>query len=108
MFTVGFYDEGVQESVLKLPNGIRAKFTRITKAIMQQEGSNFGMPYTRAMGDGLFEIRAKGKEGIARGFFCTLVGKRIVILHVFIKKTQETPQKELEIARKRLKEVKNG
>ena len=44
------------------------------------------MPYTCAMGDGLFEIRAKGQEGIGRALFCTVVGKRIVILHGFIKR----------------------
>ena len=57
------------------------------------------------MGKGLFEIRARGKEGIGRAFFCTAVGNKIVVLHTFIKKTQKTPLKELKIARKRLKEV---
>ena len=52
-------------------------------------------------------MRPKGKEGIARVFYCTLVGKRIVILHGFIKKTQETPKKELDIAISRMKEIKN-
>lgn len=66
------------------------------------------MPYTEAMGEGLFEIRARGVEGIGRAFFCTLVGRRIVILHSFIKKTQKTPKKELEIARQRMIEVKSN
>jgi phage-related protein len=65
------------------------------------------LPHSRAMGNGLFELRPKGKEGIARIFYCTLVGKRIVILHGFIKKTQETPRKELDIALKRMNEVKD-
>ena len=63
------------------------------------------MPYTRPFGEGLFEIRAKGPEGIGRAFFCCLVGRRVVILHGFIKKTQATPTQELKIARQRLKEV---
>ena len=63
------------------------------------------MPYTRAMGDGLFEIRAKGQEGIGRALFCTVVGKRIVILHGFIK-TEQTPQRALDTARRRMKEVR--
>jgi len=62
----------------------------------------------RAMGQGLFELRCKGKEGIGRAFYCTMVGREIVVLHCFIKKTQDTPDKELAIARKRLKEVLNG
>jgi phage-related protein len=56
----------------------------------------------------LFEIPAKGREGIGRGFFCTLVGKRIVILHGFIKKTEQTPARELRTARQQLKEEQNG
>lgn len=64
------------------------------------------MPFTRAMGKGLFEIRAKGHAGIARGLFCTISKNRIVILHAFIKKTEATPPKELDLAIKRMKEVK--
>jgi phage-related protein len=61
------------------------------------------------MGDGLFELRARGPEGIGRVFYCTQVGQRIVVLHSFVKKTQETPDGELRIARKRMKEVRiNG
>ncbi len=57
---------------------------------------------------GLFELRLNGVEGIARVFFCTLVGKRIVMLHSFIKKSDKTPPREREIAEARLKEVKDA
>jgi phage-related protein len=57
------------------------------------------------MGNGLFELRPRGPEGIAKVFYCTRVGRSIVILHVFIKKTQETPKRELEIARRRQREM---
>ena len=60
------------------------------------------------MSDGLFELRVKGKEGIARVFYCTLVGQRIIMLHGFIKKSQQTPPKELKLARQRLAEVKKS
>jgi len=72
---------------------------------MIEFGSNLGMPHTQAMSDGLFELRLKSKEGLARVFYCTLVGRRIVMLHSFIKKSQKTPAKELELARRRMKEV---
>ncbi len=75
---------------------------------MAISGPNLGMPYTKAMGDGLFEIRVRGSEGIGRVFFCCLVGRQVIILHGFIKKTQATPPKELAIARKRLKEVNDA
>jgi phage-related protein len=56
----------------------------------------------------LFEIRLKGREGIARVFYCTVVNQRIVMLHQFIKKTDKTPLKELNIARQRLKDIKGA
>ena len=70
-------------------------------------GPNLGEPHTKAMGGGLFELRLKGAEGIARVFYCALIGKRIVMLHSFVKRSPRTPQQELEVARSRMKEVKN-
>jgi len=68
-------------------------------------GPNLGMPFTRSMDCGLFEVRAKGKEGIARAFFCTRVRRRLVVLHAFVKKSRKTPKRELDLARRRLAEV---
>ncbi len=59
------------------------------------------------MGDGLFELRLRAPEGIARVFYCTVVDRKIVVLHHFVKKTDKTPKKDLETARARLKEIKN-
>jgi phage-related protein len=75
---------------------------------MEIYGPNLGMPHTRAMGEGLFELRLKAAEGIARVFYCTLIGQRIVMLHQFIKKSEKTPRKELEIALRRMKETKDA
>jgi phage-related protein len=75
---------------------------------MEIYGPDLGMPPTRAMGDGLFELRLKAMEGIVLIFYRTLVGQRIVILHQFIKKSGKTPRKELVIARRRMREVKNA
>ena len=102
---IDFYNAKVAATVDRWPVGILASFARITR-LMQEHGPDLGMPHTRAMGGGLFEVRAKGREGIGRAFFCTVVGQRIVILHVFTKKTEQTPARELETARTRLKEVK--
>ena len=103
---ITFYDEKEEEIIENWPVGIRATFFRIGIRI-EENGPNLGMPLTRSMGDGLFEIRARGKEGIGRSLFCTLVGRRVVILNSFIKKTQKTPQREIEKARARMKEVKS-
>jgi phage-related protein len=106
-FTVEFFNKNVQEEVFSWPEGmegILASFTRIALS-MAEHGPNLGMPYTKAFGNGLFEIRAKGKEGIGRAFFCTLVERRIVVLSGFIKKTEQTPQRELALARQRQKKL---
>lgn len=68
-------------------------------------GPNLGLPFTDSLGQGLFEIRARGKEGIGRAFFCTVVERKILVLHAYIKKSQKIPARELEVARKRLAEV---
>ena len=70
-------------------------------------GANLGEPHSKAFGNGLFELRLKGQEGIARVFYCTVIGKEVIMLHSFIKKTQKTPVKELEVAKSRLKEIKD-
>ncbi|WP_228956933.1 MULTISPECIES: type II toxin-antitoxin system RelE/ParE family toxin [Photorhabdus] len=74
---------------------------------MREHGANLGEPHTEAFGNGLFELRLKGAEGIARVFYCTMIGHRIVMLHSFVKKTQKTPLKERRKAEVRMKEVKN-
>ncbi len=93
-YTIEFYNEAVKGEILEWPAGIRASFVRIAER-MTDTGPNLGMPYTRAMGDGLFEIRAKGQEGIGRAMFCTLVGRRVVVLHWFIKKTEQTRRQRI-------------
>ncbi len=101
-----YYNENVQRILNAWPVSIRAVYARITERI-SVFGPNLGMPFTRALGNGLFEIRAKGKEGIGRAFFCTVVGQKVVVLHVYIKKSEKTPLKELELARKRQEEFKH-
>lgn len=75
---------------------------------MEVYGPDLGMPHTRAMADGLFELRLKAAEGIARVFYCTLAGRRVMMLHQFIKKSEKTSLNELKIARNRMKEVKDA
>ncbi|MCK5537581.1 MAG: type II toxin-antitoxin system RelE/ParE family toxin [Bacteroidales bacterium] len=92
---------------MALPSGLLARYLRLTD-MMLIYGSNLGLPHTKSLNDGLFELRLKSKEGIARVFYCTKVGKQIVILHSFTKKSQKIPKKEMNIALKRLKEVKDN
>lgn len=106
-YTIEYFHPRVKTDLESWPDGVLADFARTVELLMEF-GPNLRMPHSRAMGDGLFELRARGREGIGRVFYCFVVGRRIVILHVFIKKTQDTPEKELRIARKRMKEVQNG
>ena len=103
-WSIEYYNPRLEKEILKLPASLLARYLHLTD-LMVEFGSNLGMPHTRATEGGLFELRVKGKEGIARIFYCTRVGKRIVMLHLFIKKTQKTPRKELEVALHRMKEV---
>lgn len=104
---ITYYNERVQRDVWAMPAGIVADYLRLTEA-MELYGADLRMPHSRAMGGGLFELRPKGPEGIGRVFYCTQVGKTIVVLHSFVKKTQETPDAEMRVARKRLKDVQHG
>jgi len=102
---VTFYSERVEKETLAFPSGVLADLLHILEMI-EDLGPNLGKPHTAPMGDGLFEIRAKGKEGIGRSLFAIVVNQEVVVLHSFIKKTPKTPKKELDKARKRLKELK--
>ena len=103
-WSIEYYSPEIEENVLGLPEGLLSRYFRLTD-LMIEFGANLGMPHTKAIENGLFELRVKSKEGIARVFFCTKVGKRIIMLHVFIKKTQKIPKKELILAKKRMLEV---
>ncbi|MCH7634088.1 MAG: type II toxin-antitoxin system RelE/ParE family toxin [Proteobacteria bacterium] len=103
-WTVTFYSEKVESQTLALPAGILANLLHILELI-EEFGPSLGRPHTAPLGKGLFEIRAKGPEGISRSLFCTIKGQEIVILHTFIKKSQKIPKKHMALARKRMKEV---
>ena len=106
-YTINYYSDAVQEQIMELPDTLAARYIVLTRRMIAL-GPNIGEPHTKAFGDGLFELRLKGAEGIARVFFCTLVGKRIVMLHSFIKKSERTPAREREVAETRMKEIKRA
>ena len=104
---IKYHDERLQDAVLAFPAGLLARYLHLTDRMIEH-GPDLGMPHTRAMGSGLFELRLRSQEGIGRVFYCTLVKRRIVMLHEFVKKTDKTPSKELTVARKRMKEWKDA
>ena len=103
---VTFYSDRVEAEIHALPSGFVARFVRYAER-MEVYGPDLGMPHTRPMGDGLFELRLKAAEGIARILFCTVVERQIVVLHQFVKKSEKTPKRELQIAWNRMKEIKD-
>jgi phage-related protein len=88
---ITFFNKKVEEEALSFPEGILANLLHILEMI-EEFGPTIGKLHTALMGEGLFEIRAKGMEGIGRALFCTLKGKEIVILHSFIKKNTKDQQ----------------
>jgi phage-related protein len=101
---ITFYSAKVEKETLALPAGILANFLRVVELI-EEFGPDLGRPHTAPLGQGLFEIRAKGREGIARSVFCTIKGREIVILITVVKKGNKIPERHMETARKRMKEV---
>lgn len=99
-----YYSEDLQRAILAFPAGIQARYIHLTQRILAF-GPNLGMPHSRAMGEGLFELRLKSREGIGRVFYCNLADRRVMMLHAFAKKSAKAPARELKIARDRMKEV---
>ena len=106
-WTITYYSESMQQEILAMPAGFLGRYLRYSDR-MEPFGPDLGMPHTRAIGEGLFELRLKAEEGMARVFSCTMGGKKIVRLHQFRKKTEKTPLRERETARRRMREGANA
>jgi phage-related protein len=106
-FAIDHFHERVLRDIESWPVDVLADYARLVEMLIEH-GPSLGLPHSRAFGDGLFELWPRGRSGIGRAFYCFLVGKRVVVPHAFVKKSRETPDRELKLARKRMKEVSNG
>ena len=106
-YGIEYFHPRVLAEIESWPADILADYARILELLMEH-GPNLRLPHSRAFGAGLFELRPKGKAGIGRAFYCFLPGRRALVLHAFMKKSQQTPDRELKLARKRMKGVLNG
>ncbi len=88
-----------------LPNDMRARFWRIVELVKVAGPVDVGMPHIRSLEGKLWEMRMQGKDGIARAIYFTASGRRVMVLHVFTKKTQKTPQAALMLAYRRKEEL---
>ena len=104
-WTVEFLDEDVQAVLGAMPADIRAAFRRIVELIAAHGLERIHEPYVKHLEGPVWEMRMKGRDGIARAAYVTATGRRVVVVHVFPKKTQKTPRREIETALRRAKEV---
>ena len=106
-YSIEYFHPRVLAEIESWPADILADYARIAELLMEH-GPNLRLPHSRALGESLFELRPRGKPGIGRALYCFLIGQRAVVLHAFVKKSQKTPDRELRVARKRMKEVLHG
>jgi phage-related protein len=105
-WTVETFSAAVDAEIEALPAALRARLVRLMETIEAVGLENMREPHVRHLDGKLWELRAKAAEGIARGLYVTITGRRVVILHAFAKKTQKTPRTALAIARERMKQVR--
>jgi phage-related protein len=102
---VEFLNEAAEAEVDALPVDIRARFARVKELIESHGLERVGEPHVKHLEAKLWEVRMKGKDGIARSLYVTAKGKRVIVLRSFIKKTQKTPRREIKLALDRAKEL---
>lgn len=104
-WSVETLDENVDAEIEALPAGLQARLIRLMEMVESVGLEQLHEPHVKHLDGKLWELRAKASEGIARGLYVTITGRRVVILHVFVKKSQKTPKSALDIAKQRMKQV---
>lgn len=88
-----------------LATDLRSRLFRCTLLVEEEGLEALPRGWVKPLGNKLWELRLSGRDGIARAIYITAVSRRLVIVRVFVKKTEKTPPRELKIARDRAKEV---
>lgn len=105
-WSVEFLDNNVKSILYALPLDMRAHFERIVQLIEDHGLAGMREPYVKHLEGSLWEMRLRGRDGIARAAYVTVKERRVVVVHVFKKKTQKTPRRDIEMALKKAKEIK--
>jgi phage-related protein len=105
MWDVEFLDEGVRAELDALPADQIARFLRIVDLIVSLGLEHVGEPHVKHLEGPLWEMRLKGRDGVSRALYVAARRKRIVVVRIFVKKTQKTPRREIELALKRAENV---
>jgi phage-related protein len=95
----------VRAEIAALPEDIRARLTHIVDMMIAVGRERMRAPHVKPLRDKLWEMRMSGRDGIARAIYMTMRGRRIVILHAFVKKMQKTPPQAIRLALMRAKEL---
>ena len=104
-WTVETLNTMVDEELEILPDDMRARFVRISELIESEGLHKVGPKYVKPLKNKLWEIRLSGRSGVARALYVTAYERRVIVVRVFVKKTQKTPQREIVLALQRAKEV---
>jgi len=104
-WTVETLNETVDAELAALPVDMRARFVRVAELIEATGLANVREPHVKHVRGPLWEMRLKGKAGIARALYVTALDQRVIVLRVFVKKTEKTPPREIEQALERAKEL---
>src|ERR1700722_17483713 len=104
-WTVETLGVGVDGEIAGLPTDMQAAFLRLAERIEAVGLERIGQPHVKHLQNKLWEMRFGGRDGIARAIYVTAVGRRVIVVHVFVKKTQKTPRAALELAERRAKEI---
>ncbi|MFI5016122.1 MAG: type II toxin-antitoxin system RelE/ParE family toxin [Hyphomicrobiales bacterium] len=102
---VEILSETVATEIIALPADMQARFLRLSERIRSAGLERLGEPHVRHLEDKLWEMRLMGRDGIARALYVTAIGKRVIVVRAFVKKTQKTPRSEIELALRRAKEI---
>ena len=105
MWTVETLDRRVDRELEALDGDLRAHFARIALHLAAHGPHKVREPYVKPLGDKLWEMRLKGRDNIARAIYVAAAGRRLVVLHVFVKKTERIPSAALDTATRRAKEA---
>jgi phage-related protein len=98
-------NETVRAEIRELPSDLRARFVRLGERISQVGLEFMREPHVKHLEGKLWELRMTGRDGIARALYVTAVGRRIIVVRVFVKKTQKTPRAEIDLGLRRAKEI---
>lgn len=105
LWTVETLNQTVDQELEALPADIRARFVRVVELIETMGLERVGQPHVDHLQGPLWEMRLRGSDGIARALYVTVAGRRIIVVRAFVKKTQKTPRRDIQLALERAREV---